>query len=79
MLRVDQPGEYVIKVRGCLDRGLVDSGPVKVAGIAVDTERGVTTLSGIVADQAGVVGLIRQLHGLGVVLLVVERVPGQGR
>jgi hypothetical protein len=36
----------------------------------------VTTFSHIVMDQAGLVGLIRHLHGLGVVLLSVREVRG---
>ena len=32
-----------------------------------------TTLSGDVADQAALVGLVRHLHGLGIVLLSVEQ------
>ena len=33
------------------------------------------TLSKIVTDQAGLVGLIRRLHGLGVVLVSVRQAP----
>jgi hypothetical protein len=40
-------------------------------------DRLTTTLSGIVTDQAGLLGLIRHLHGLGIVLLSVERIARQ--
>ena len=33
------------------------------------------TLSKIVTDQAGLVGLIRRLHGLGVVFVSIRRAP----
>jgi hypothetical protein len=33
------------------------------------------TLSKIVTDQAGLVGLIRRLHGLGVVLVSIRQAP----
>ena len=32
----------------------------------------VTTLSDVVMDQAGLVGLIRRLHGLGIVLISIR-------
>jgi hypothetical protein len=35
----------------------------------------VTTFSNVIMDQAGLVGLIRRLHGLGVVLLSVRQAP----
>lgn len=34
----------------------------------------VTAFSNIVMDQAGMVGLIRRLHGLGIVLISIRRV-----
>jgi hypothetical protein len=37
-------------------------------------DRQVTTVSDIVMDQAGLVGLIRRLHGLGIVLLSIRQV-----
>jgi hypothetical protein len=38
-----------------------------------ESGRVVTTLTGMAADQAELVGLIRHLHGLGIVLLSVEQ------
>ncbi len=76
MPHLDQKAQYVIKTEGDVDSSLVDwFGPVEIAIGAQETGETVTTLSGIVADQAGVVGLIRHLHGLGLVLLSIERVP----
>jgi hypothetical protein len=34
----------------------------------------VTTFSNVIMDQAGLVGLIRRLHGLGVVLISIRQV-----
>ena len=34
----------------------------------------VTTFSDVVMDQAGLVGLIRRLHGLGIVLISIRQV-----
>ena len=41
--------------------------------IAADSSR-VTTFSNVVMDQAGLVGLIRRLHGLGIVLISIRQV-----
>jgi len=35
----------------------------------------ITTLSNITTDQAGLLGLIRQLHGMGMVLLSIQYIP----
>lgn len=84
MSHLDQKANYVIKIQGCIDGNLVDwYGPVDVAAAPAGADDPaapdgvVTTLSGIIVDQAGLVGLIRHLHGLGLALLSVERVvPG---
>ena len=75
MLSLDAQAEYVVKVQGRVDPDLVDwFGPLEIA--TVETEAGVTTtLSRFVTDQAGLMGLVRALHGLGVTLLSVERAP----
>lgn len=79
MPRIDERASYIIMVQGCVDGTLVDwYGPV-VIDSKDDADKGlVTTLSGIVTDQAGLLGIIRHLHGLGVVLLSVVRgaLPG---
>ncbi len=74
MPSLDQEAAYVIKIQGRIDSNLVDRfGPVSIASAVEDEGRTITTLSGIATDQAGLVGLIRHLHGLGVVLLSIER------
>ncbi|MHB1007062.1 MAG: hypothetical protein ACYC3S_15675 [Chloroflexota bacterium] len=75
MSGLDQPGSYVVTIRGCIGGNPIDwLGPVAFASMVTDVDNNVTTLSGIVTDQAGIIGLIRHIHGLGVVLLSVERI-----
>ena len=70
---IDQPAHFAIKIQGNAGDGLADwFGPLTSTRID-DGEPPTTLLSGIFTDQAGLVGLIRRLHGLGVVLLSVER------
>jgi hypothetical protein len=69
---------YEITVRGEIDVSWLTG----LSEVAVQTEiiaRGSyqSTLFKIVTDQAGVVGLIRRLHGLGVVLVSVRQVRAQ--
>ena len=75
MPRLDEHADYVIKVQGHIDENLVDwFGPLNIASSVKDGDQAITLISGIVTDQAGLMGLIRHLHGLGVVLLSVERI-----
>ena len=76
---IDQPAHFAIKIQGNAGDGLAEwFGPLTSTRID-DSDPPTTLLSGIVTDQAGLVGLIRRLHGLGVVLLSVERsVAGNG-
>ncbi len=75
MTHIDQQAEYVVRVHGHVDASLLDeSGPVRIAGVAAGGEREAATELRVVTDQAGLIGLIRHLHGLGIVLLAVERV-----
>jgi hypothetical protein len=68
---------YAIKVEGVANGSLGDLadrfGPVEVASVEEKGGHFVTTLTGMAADQAELVGLIRHLHGLGIVLLSVEQ------
>lgn len=66
---------YEIQVSGELDDGWLGwlVGVEIHSGTAID-EGPVTTLSNVVTDQAGLVGLIRRLHGLGILLLSVRKV-----
>lgn len=76
MPRLDERAAYVVRIQGCGDETLVDwFGPVDVVCAVDERGRTVSTLAGIVTDQAGLMGLMRHLHGLGIVLLSVERIP----
>ena len=73
---LDQHTRYAIKIAGAVNGSLGDLtdrfGPLEVASVEEESGRVVTTLRGKAADQAELVGLIRHLHGLGIVLLSVE-------
>ncbi|MCL4393371.1 MAG: hypothetical protein M1482_00880 [Chloroflexi bacterium] len=74
MPHLQERAPYVIRIGGSIDKSLVDwFGPVDIASASQEDGRTISELSGIVTDQAGLVGLIRHLHGLGIVLLSVER------
>ena len=74
MSHLDERTRYTITVEGTVDPSLADwCGPLTIAAAQGPDEGMVTTLSEITADQAGLVGIIRRLHGLGIVLLTVER------
>ena len=72
-LTLDQPATYQIKVVGHLD----ESWSEWAGGMAITVENGddsppVTTLTGVVADQAALHGLLRRLYSLGLPLMLVN-------
>lgn len=74
MSHLDETARYTIQVQGTVDTALAAwFGPVQIEHALGEDGLVVTTLAGVVADQAALVGLVRYLHGLGLVLLVVER------
>jgi len=74
MSHLDQPSHYTILIEGSADPSLVDwCGPVTITTKQAHDGATITRLAGIAVDQAGIVGIIRHLHGLGVVLLCVKR------
>ena len=84
-ISLNSQNSYEIKVYGQLDDswlGWFGEAQVQVEVLVDDSQ--VTTISNIVIDQAGLVGLIRRLHGLGIVLISIvgrvisEDVPGPG-
>ena len=74
-ISLNSQNRYEIKVYGQLDDAwLCWLGEVKVqVEIEIDNNQ-VTTLSNIIMDQAGLVGLVRRLHGLGIVLISIRLV-----
>lgn len=73
-LGLDEPGTYEIKVPGRLEEGWCDW----FEGMSITVESGVdcptiTTLTGIVTDEAALQGLLDRLYSLGLRLLSVRR------
>jgi hypothetical protein len=68
---------YQIEVRGQVDESdLNASSPLQMTVVRVDADEkdpNAATLFTICADQSGLIGLIRHLHGRGLVLLSVSR------
>jgi len=81
-LRVDQPARYRIQLLGrlgpgwaaSLDNFRITATPPAGAPSAAPT----TTLEGHVADQAALFGLLSRIRDLGLPLLLVEYLPGDG-
>ncbi|MCL4860851.1 MAG: hypothetical protein KJZ93_15650 [Caldilineaceae bacterium] len=75
-ISLNSQNRYEIKIYGQLDDSWL--GWFGEANAHVETladNRQVTTFSNVIMDQAGLVGLIRRLHGLGVVLVSVRQAP----
>jgi hypothetical protein len=74
-LGLDRPGTYEVKVPGRLDEGWADW----FEGMDIAVESGIdcptiTTLTGVVTDEAALQGLLDRLYSLGLRLLSVRRV-----
>ncbi|GIV65656.1 MAG: hypothetical protein AB1457_17610 [Chloroflexota bacterium] len=61
---------YRIIIKGAMDEEFLRD--YCAPGFTLTYSTGRTTLSNIRTDQAGMVGLIRRLHNLGVTVLIVE-------
>jgi hypothetical protein len=69
------PARYEIRVDGVLDRRWT----AWFGGLAVRSDGRETVISGEVADQAALHGLLDRIGDLGLVLILVRRLePGQG-
>ncbi len=71
-ISLNSQNRYEIKVCGQLDDSWLSwfGGAQSHVEIVVDDNQ-VTTFSNVVMDQAALVGLIRRLHGLGIVLISI--------
>lgn len=70
---LNSQNRYEIKVHGQLDVSWMGwFGEAKVQVETLPDDNQMTTLSEIVMDQAGLVGLIRRLHGHGIVLISIQ-------
>ncbi|MCQ3937636.1 MAG: hypothetical protein DPW18_11405 [Chloroflexi bacterium] len=71
-ISLNSQNRYEIKVHGQLDDSLLGwFGEAKVRVETLPDDNQVTMLSNVVMDQAGLVGLIRRLHGHGIVLISI--------
>jgi hypothetical protein len=72
---LNSQNRYEIKVSGQLDDSWLGSfGEGKVHAEVLPDNNHVTTFLDVIMDQAGLVGLIRRLHGLGFVLISIRQV-----
>ncbi len=72
-ISLNSQNQYEIKIHGQPDDawlGWFEGAEVHAEILADDTQ--VTTFSNVIMDQAGLVGLIRRLHGLGIVLISIQ-------
>jgi hypothetical protein len=68
---MDELCTYRIEVRGQADESdLTAMSPLQMTVVRVDTT---ATLFSVCTDQSGLIGLLRHLHGRGLVLLSVLR------
>lgn len=77
-LRLDQPAIYRIKLLGVLGQEWASSfDHLHIQVSKHDQGRSITTISGKVADQAALYGILSQLRDLGLVILLVECISDQ--
>lgn len=73
MQHLDRQTNYIIRTQGRIDAQWVDW-CAPVTWLAAPSE---ATAFRLHTDQAGIVGLVRHLHSLGIVLLSVERTDNE--
>lgn len=72
-ITLDQPATYQIKVPGHLDESWSEwAGGMTITVESEGDGSPITTLTGIVADQAALQGLLRRLYSLGLPLMSVN-------
>lgn len=72
-INLNSQNRYEIKVHGQLDESWLSwFGEANVHTELLADNNQVTTFSDVVMDQAGLVGLIRRLHGHGIVLISIQ-------
>ena len=74
----DRPGKYCIRVQGFLDESWSD----RLGGMSITTHKQgdhkqVTTLVGLMRDQATLAGVLNTLYELHLTLLSVEYLDGE--
>jgi hypothetical protein len=72
--RQDQPATYQIQVQGWISERWADwFDEMTITVKEEDDAPAITTLTGVVADQAALLGLLQKLYTLGFPLLLVRR------
>ena len=76
---LDEPATYRIHLLGVVDRHLVERlGDLSVAYEHTDTDGDVSVLTGVLRDQAALIGVLVQLYNRGLCLLSLARTePGE--
>jgi hypothetical protein len=70
---VDQPARYCIQVVGCLDQHWSDRlGGLTITSSSRAGSKDITTLSGVLIDQAALFGVLKALYDMRMPLLFVE-------
>ena len=71
---IQRAAVYEIRVQGELDEGWIDwfDDGQRVSALDIHAERGVTTLTGKVADQPALFGLLLKIRDLSLALLSVN-------
>ena len=73
IINLNSQNSYEIKVCGQLDNSWLEwLGEVEIQVEYLDEVGLVTMISNILMDQAGLVGLVRRLHGLGILLISIH-------
>ena len=68
-MKIDDVRTYIIQIQGRVEEADINStGPLR---LTLGQEQGINTCVHLQTDQSGLIGLIRHLHGLGLVLLSV--------
>lgn len=74
-ISLNSQNRYEIKIQGQSDDSWLGwFGGAEVQSEILADNRQVTTIANVIMDQAGLVGLIRRLHGHGIVLLSIRQV-----
>jgi len=69
----DQPATYQISVQGRIDPTMSDHlGGMTISPVTMESGLPVTTLSGVLCDQAALAGVLNQLYELHLMVLLVE-------
>lgn len=72
-LSLDQPARYCIRVVGYLDKNWSDRlGGLTITSAPHSGRKDITTLSGVVIDQAALFGVLKALYDMRLPLLSVE-------